>query len=114
MVQWPNRSRLTFLLAPLHLFSACSRRTSIETINGDPAQFSGKELSVAGRVVNSFIEESAGAFELDDGTGRLWVLRENTNLPTHNSSVGVRGTIEQGLPFAHRNFVIILRETSHR
>lgn len=98
----------------IFLLSACSGRVSIESINHDPAQFRGKEISIAGRVANSFTEGNASAFELDDGTGRLWVLRENTNLPAHNSSISVRGTIEQGLPFGGRKFVIILRETAAR
>ena len=101
----------TPLLLLLLLFSACSHRVSIEAINHDPTEFRSKEISVAGRVANSFVEGNAAAFELDDGTGRLWVLRENTNVPAPNSSVRVTGKIEQALPFAGRNFVVILRET---
>jgi hypothetical protein len=96
------------------VFPACSHRVSIESINHDPAQFSGKEIQVAGRVANSFIEGNTSAFELDDGTGRLWVLRANTNLPVHNSSVNVHGTIGQGVDFAQRKFVIALREAPKR
>jgi len=86
----------------------------METINHDPAQFRGKEITVAGRVANSFIEGNASAFELDDGTGRLWVFLESPILPAHNSSLTVSGNIEQQFPFAGRNFVIILREAGRR
>ena|SRR5262249_19625282 len=113
-MQGGSKSPLIVLLALMLLFSACSRLVSLESINQDPRQFQGKEIRVAGRVANSFTEGKLGAFELDDGTGRLWVLLENTNLPAHNSNINVRGTIEQGLPFAGRNFVIILRETQAR
>jgi hypothetical protein len=104
-------SRFALLIAATVLFAGCSRRVSIESINHDPAEFRGHEITVAGRVANSFEASGQSAFELDDGTGRLWVLRDNPNLPTHNSSVTVTGRIEQGFPFADRNFVIILRET---
>jgi hypothetical protein len=101
------------LLSGIALLSACSHHASIESINRDPGQFRGKEITVAGRVVNSFATADAGAFELDDGTGRLWVLRNN-NLPAHNSSVTVTGRIEQGFSFAGRTFIVILRETRER
>ena len=99
------------LLSGVVLISACSQRVSVESISHDPEKFTGKEITVAGRVANLFAEDDNSAFELDDGTGRLWVVRENTNVPAHNSSVKVRGTIEQGLPFAGRRFVIALRES---
>jgi len=93
------------------MLSACSHRVSVESINRDPGRFHDQEITVAGRVANSFGVADAGAFELDDGTGRLWVLSDTHDLPSHNSSVTVTGKIEQELPFAGRNFVIILRET---
>jgi hypothetical protein len=94
------------------LLAGCVSRVSIESINHDPARFDGKEIKVAGRVVNSFTVAASGAFELDDGTGRLWVFRDNKDMPAHNSSLTVNGTIEQGFDFGGRNFIIILRETS--
>jgi hypothetical protein len=97
------------LLGAILAFCACSRQ-SIEVINHDPAGLRDKQITVAGRVVNLFATTDAGAFELDDGSGRLWVLRDSPNLPAHNSSVTVTGKIEQGVPFAGRKFVIILRE----
>jgi hypothetical protein len=108
------RIHIASLLSALLTLSACSHRISIESINRDPAQFRGKEITVRGRVVNSFATADAGAFEVDDGTGRLWILRDNRNLPSHNSSVTVSGKIEQSFVFAGRNFVIIFREMHKR
>jgi hypothetical protein len=93
------------------MLSACSRRVSVESINHDPGRFHNKEITVAGRVANSFAIESAGAFELDDGTGRLWVLSDTHDMPVHNSSIAVTGRIEQGFSFGGRTFVIVLHET---
>jgi len=104
--------RLIFLLSAIYLCSACSHHVSIESINHN--QFRDRAITVAGRVANSFIDGNASVFELDDGTGRLWVFRDNTNLPAHNSSISITGKIEQGFPFAGRNFVIILRETQEQ
>jgi hypothetical protein len=113
-----SHSSIRILTAPLLsgivMLSACSHHASIESINRDPGQFRDKEIAVAGRVVNSFATADAGAFELDDGTGRLWVLRNNTDLPAHNSSVTITGKLEQEFPFAERKFVVILHETHER
>lgn len=99
------------LATGIMLFSACSRRISIESINHDPGQFRDHEITVAGRVANSFVSGNVSAFEIDDGTGRLWVFRDSTKVPIRNSSMKVTGIIAQGFPFAGRNFVITLRET---
>lgn len=93
------------------ILSSCFHHVSVEPINRDPGRFHDNEITAAGRVVNSFALSDAGAFELDDGTGRLWVWRDSHNMPGHNSSVTVTGKIEQGFSFGGRNFVIILRET---
>ena len=105
--------KLCCLIGAILLLSACSR-VSVETINRDPGRFHDKEITVAGRVANSLGVADAGAFELDDGTGRLWVLSNTHDLPAHNSSVTVTGRIEHGFSFAGRTFVIILRETRKR
>lgn len=103
--------RVSVLIAATAFVAACSHRVSIESINHDPAQFRDREITVAGRVANSFETSGKSAFELDDGSGRLWVFRDNPNLPAHNASLTVTGSIEHGFPFAGRNFVIVLRET---
>jgi len=102
----------TTLIGGTLLLAGCVSRVSIESINHDPARFDGKEIRVAGRVVNSSTVTASGAFELDDGTGRLWVFRDKKDMPAHNSSLTVNGKIEQGFDFGGRNFVVIIRETS--
>src|SRR5947208_8786211 len=106
--------KLCCLIGAILLLSACSR-VSVESINRDPGRFHDKEITVAGRVANSFGIADAGAFELDDGTGRLWILSDTHDLPAaHNSSVTVTGQIEQRFSFAGRTFIIILREPRKR
>jgi hypothetical protein len=93
------------------LLVACPARKSIESINRDPARFHDHEVTVAGRVVNSFDVMGVGAFEIDDGTGRLWVYSNKFGVPGNDSKVAVTGTIQQGLSLGGRNFAMILRET---
>lgn len=96
------------------LLVACPPREKIELVNRDPGRFRGKEIAVAGHVVNSFSVMGVGAFELDDGTGRLWVFSDKYGVPAQGGPVTVTGVIQQGFSFGGRNFATILKETRAR
>jgi hypothetical protein len=102
---------LTSLVAATLLLSACPARESIESINRDPDRFHRHEVTIAGRVVNSFEAMGVGVFEIDDGTGRMWVYSKKYGVPGNESKVAVTGVIQQGFSIAGRNFATILYET---
>jgi hypothetical protein len=97
-------SRMFLVVATLFL-TACPTRTSIERINRDPGRYAGKEVTIAGRVSNSFGALGTGAFELEDDTGRMWVYSERYGVPRR---------IEQGFSFGGRSFATVLRESERR
>ena len=110
----PKTSRfiaIACLISGSIFLAACPARRSIESINRDPALFRDHEVTIAGRVVNSFDVMGVAAFEIDDGTGRLWVYSNKFGVPGNQSKVAVTGTIQQGLSLGGRNFAMILRET---
>ena len=96
------------------LLAACPPRETIASINRDPGRFHGREVTVVGRVVNSFAVMGVGAFQIDDGTGRLWIFSERYGVPGRNAGIAVTGRLEQGLTVGGRNFALILRETRRR
>jgi hypothetical protein len=102
------------LTATAIVLAGCPPRESIESINRDPARFRDHEVTVVGRVVNSIEVMGVGAFELDDGTGRLWVYSNKFGVPGNDAKVAVTGTIQQGLSIGGRNFAMVLRETRPR
>jgi hypothetical protein len=55
-----------------------------------------------------------GGFEIDDGTGRLWVYSKNYGVPGEEQKVFVTGTIQQGFSLAGRNFVTIMVQSRPR
>jgi hypothetical protein len=93
------------------LLAACPARETIARVDQTPGRFAGREITIAGRVVNSFGAMGAGVFQLDDGTGRLWVFSENLGIPGRETKLAVTGRVEQGFSFGGRNFAVILRET---
>src|SRR4030088_1633305 len=83
-------TRLSFTVA-LFLGSlflvACPARTSIERINRDPGRYVGKEVAIAGHVTTSFGALGSGVFEVDDGSGRMWVFSQSYGVPSNGARV---------------------------
>jgi hypothetical protein len=93
------------------LLAGCPPRESIEKINRDPGRFAGKDITIAGRVTDSFGAMGSGVFQIDDGTGTMWVLSEKHGVPGNGAELAVTGRIQQGFAFGGHNFATILRET---
>ena len=105
---------LTFFLAvAVFILTACPSQTTISRINADPAHYRNKEIGVAGRVTDSYGVLGQGAYEVDDGTGRLWVVT-NRGVPSRGSQVGATGKVYTGFNFGGRSFGTVLEETDRR
>lgn len=94
--------------------TACPPRRTIAEINRDPARYAGKDITIAGRVTNSFGAMGTGVFELDDGTGRMWVYSQSYGVPGKDAKVAVTGRIQQGFSIGGRSFATILHESERR
>jgi hypothetical protein len=115
VVRLRSRLSLTLLLVVGTLvLAACPTRTSIERINRDPGRYAGKEVAIAGHVTTSFGALGTGVYEVDDGSGRMWVFSERYGVPSDGTRVAVRGRIEQGFSFGGRSFATVMRETERR
>lgn len=98
------------LLAGLLLLTACPSQTTISKINADPGRYRNKEVGVVGVVRDSYGVLGNGAYELDDGTGRLWVVTRR-GVPSRGARIGAKGRIYTGFNFGGRNFGTVLEET---
>jgi len=94
---------LAVLICTTLLFTACPNQESIARINADPGRYQNRDVIVSGRVTNSYGLLGKGAYELDDGTGKIWVVTE-TGVPSKGSRVGVQGRVQSGINFGGRNF----------
>src|SRR2546429_1938799 len=84
-----------FLLVCTLLFTACPQQTSISKIMADPARYRNKEVGITGTVTDSYGILGQGAYEIDDGTGRIWVAATH-GVPSRGSHIGVKGHILSG------------------
>jgi len=94
------------------LLLACPQHTKIGELTSNPGRYAGKEVSIAGSVVSSYGALGTGAFEMDDGSGRIWVISQNYGVPAKNAKVGITGVVTQGVSVAGRSFAVALRQTS--
>jgi hypothetical protein len=102
------------VIAAVFLMVGCPTQTSIANINKDPGHFAGKDISIHGTVSDAFGALGNGVFQIDDGSGRMWVYSQNFGVPGNGNTISVTGRIEQGFAFGGRNFGVILRETEAR
>ncbi len=104
---------LVLLLAFAALFAACEEKTTVNKLNGDPARYRGKEVLVVGTVTNSFGALGQGAYELDDETGKIWVITQR-GVPAKGARVGAIGKFIEGVKFSGRTFGSALQETDRK
>ena len=71
--------------------AGCEQKT-INEIKADPARYANREVSVVGTVTRSVSVLGRGAYEIDDGTGKLWVVSQS-GVPREGARVGVKGKI---------------------
>jgi hypothetical protein len=103
---------ITVLLFGL-LLVACER-TKIGDITADPGHFLNKEVAVAGHVTQSIGLLGKGIYQVDDGTGKLWVFAETRGVPSKGAMVGVKGRVTPTLTFMGINYATVMRESNRR
>lgn len=88
-------------------------KTTINKINGDPSRYYDKKVTIEGTVTDSYGVLGEGAYELDDGTGRIWIIAERA-VPARGSRVEAKGRIITGFVYRGRNLAAALRESGRK
>ena len=101
------------LISATLLLTACPSQTRISKINANPDHYRGKEVGIAGRVTDSYGALGAGAYEIDDGSGRIWVATKH-GVPSRGSHVGAKGYVRNGFSFNGRSYGTVMEETDRR
>jgi hypothetical protein len=107
------KSLIFVLLFACALASSASAKTSINKINADPGRYYNKKVTIEGTVTDSYGVLGQGAYELDDGTGRIWVLAERA-VPARGAHVEAKGHVITGFVYRGRNLAAALQETGRK
>jgi hypothetical protein len=111
-----SRRRTSFLLLAIVgvlFLTACPSRETISKINADPGRYINKHVTVVGTVTDSYGLLNMGAYEIDDGTGRLLVVTRR-GVPARGSKVGATGSIHTGASYGGRSYGTVLEESDRR
>lgn len=65
--------------------------TPIQTLLDDPSRFDKQTVRITGTVTRSLGILGYGAYEVDDGTGKIPVATESNGAPRTGAKVGVEG-----------------------
>jgi hypothetical protein len=95
MTRWLiRRVALLILVVGAMSSAACASRT-INQVLADPGRYRDRPVKLSGSVVDSYSLVGNGAYQIDDTTGRLWIL-SNSGVPRKGARVSVTGTVREG------------------
>lgn len=102
------------------LATGCPERKSIADIEANPGKYQNKEVAIAGVVRDSYglsipgTNLGGGAYKIDDGTGSMWVIVADGNVPSKGAQIGVKGVIGSGVSWKGRNYGLGMYEKDRR
>jgi hypothetical protein len=118
----PRKAKLLLVMvlaSAMLVLVGCEYKT-INQIMAEPQRYANRNVGITGNVVRSYSVLGAGAYQVDDGTGKMWVIAKN-NVPREGARVGVKGKIQDGfnlgglvkLPEVVRSGMVMV-ESDHR
>ncbi len=89
------RYALLFLgtIAGVLLLGACGARR-VNQILADPSKYANKNVRIEGTVTESYSVLGKGAYQLADGTGRIWIVSQS-GVPRKGAQVSVKGKVRE-------------------
>jgi hypothetical protein len=95
------------------VLSGCAT-TRIGRINADPSRYQNRDVRVEGSVTNAFGALGAGGYQVDDGTGKIFVISTGSGVPSKGSRVLVSGTVMNGATVLGKSYGTAIREREHK
>ena len=87
--------RMGLLVLLIAAISSAACATTINKVLADPSRYRDRDVKLSGSVVDSYSVLGNGAYQLDDTTGRLWIV-SNAGVPRQGARVSVTGRVREG------------------
>lgn len=111
-MQRSMKLRLAIPLAAALLLAGCGT-TRIGRILDEPNHFRNRTVRVAGTVERSFGALVTGVYQVEDYTGKIYVVSNGGGVPRKGSRVTVKGRVIEGVALGPRSFGPAIREENH-
>jgi len=101
------------------LAAGCPQRRSIAEIERNPGRYADKEVAIVGVVRDSYgvsvpgTPIRGGVYKIDDGTGSIWVVTEDT-VPGKGAEIGIKGRVGTGVSWSGKNYGLGIYETGRK
>ena len=101
------------------LFLAGCEQKTINDLKADPSRYANHEIAIVGNVIWSSSILGKGAYQVDDGTGKLLVVSQ-TGVPRKGARIVVKGKIRDAYDLTSWNLPeavssgLVLIEISHK
>ncbi len=104
------RAGSPFLLAVAAVFflKGCGT-TSIQNLLDEPSKYEGQTVRVAGSVTSSVGILGVGAYQIDDGTGKVTIVTQS-GVPREGSKAGVEGKFHSAFTLGTQTAAVIVEE----
>lgn len=89
--------------------SGCSRTIRIRDLLDRPQEYDGKTVQVEGTVTQSAGVLGTGAFEIDDGTGKIYVVARGGGVPREGAKTKAKGRFESVFNLLGRTLAAIVQ-----
>jgi hypothetical protein len=111
-----NRKSLLAIFASILIVGllGCPQSKSISQVLADPSRYYNDDVTVTGSVTESWGLMGVGAYQIDDGTGKLWIIADNRGVPGKGIRVASKGRIQSGFSLGGRSFAVVMREKDRK
>jgi len=99
-------------LAASLFLTACAGPVKIARINADPSRYYKRTVRVDGTVTTSVGILGTGGYQIEDETGRIYVL-SRTGVPSGGTRVSVTGSVIGGAQILGTSLGTAIREEHH-
>ena len=89
--------------------SGCSRTIRIRDLLDRPQEYDGKTVQVEGTVTQSTGVLGSGAYEIDDGTGKIYVVARGGGVPREGAKTKAKGRFESVFNLLGRTLAAIVQ-----
>jgi hypothetical protein len=105
-----RRIRSSLVLGMLLIgLNACAGTIRIRDLLDRPQEYEGKTVRVQGTVTKSAGVLGTGAFEIDDGTGKIYVIARGQGVPREGAKTKAQGRFESVFSFLGRTMAAIVQ-----
>ena len=105
-----RRIRSSLVLGILLIgLNACAGTIRIRDLLDRPQEYEGKTVRVQGTVTKSAGVLGTGAFEIDDGTGKIYVIARGQGIPREGAKTKAQGRFESVFSFLGRTMAAIVQ-----